>query len=69
MKLSLLKPLILTNNDVIPYLEYSFETNASVPLQFVSLTSTGKSGPFTKVVDREIERFTTNEAFDFTLLQ
>lgn len=70
-KLSLLNPLRLNDSDKtpIPFVEYQLETNAAIPLQFAQIRSTGSLNGFTKNIERSVERFTTNEAFDFTVLQ
>jgi hypothetical protein len=73
LKISLIKDLETTAGKKIPYLEYQITTSVwnalKIPLQYATLTSTGTQGPFSKTVTREVERFTTNEAFDFTVLQ
>ncbi len=70
LKISLIKDLETTTGKRIPYLEYQITAdNLILPLQYATLTSTGTQGPFSKTVTREVERFTTNEAFDFTVLQ
>ena len=70
LKISLIKDLETTTGKRIPYLEYQIAANSlTLPLQYATLTSTGTQGPFSKTVTREVERFTTNEAFDFTVLQ
>ena len=70
LKISLIRDLITDTNVQIPYLEYQITAdNLTLPLQYATLTSTGTQGPFSKTVTREVERFTTNEAFDFTVLQ
>lgn len=71
LKISLIKDLETTTGKRIPYLEYQITTsgNLTIPLQYATITSTGSQWPFSKTVTREVERFTTNEAFDFTVLQ
>lgn len=73
LKISLIRDLITDTNVQIPYLEYKVTTDngkpLKIPLQYATLTSTGTQGLFSKTVTREVERFTTNEAFDFTVLQ
>lgn len=71
LKISLIKDLETTTGKKIPYLEYQITTtgNLTLPLQYATITSTGSQWPFSKTVTREVERFTTNEAFDFTVLQ
>ncbi len=73
LKIWLIRDLITDTNVQIPYLEYRIITSAGnplkIPLQYATLTSTGTQGSFSKTVTREVERFTTNEAFDFTVLQ
>lgn len=71
LKISLIRDLETDDGKRIPYLEYQITTtgNLTIPLQYATLTSTGTQGPFSKTVTREVERFTTNEAFDFTVLQ
>ena len=70
LKISLIKDLETNTGRKIPYLEYQITAdNLILPLQYATLTSTGTQGPFSKTVTREVERFTTNEAFDFTVLQ
>lgn len=68
-KLSLLNPLKLSDGSQIPFLEYQLETNTPIPLQFAQIHATGSVNGFVKKIERSVERFTTNEAFDFTLLQ
>ncbi len=70
LKVSLIRDLETEIGEKIPYLEYQITANSlTLPLQYATLTSTGTQGPFSKTVTREVERFTTNEAFDFTVLQ
>lgn len=70
LKISLIKDLETTTGKRIPYLEYQITANSlTLPLQYATITSTGTQWPFSKTVTREVERFTTNEAFDFTVLQ
>ena len=70
LKISLIKDLETTTGKRIPYLEYQITANSlALPLQYATLTSTGTQWLFSKTVTREVERFTTNEAFDFTVLQ
>lgn len=73
LKISLIRDLETDDGKKIPYLEYQITTSVwntlKIPLQYATLTSTGTQGPFSKTVTREVERFTTNEAFDFTVLQ
>ncbi len=73
LKISFIRDLETDDGKRIPYLEYQITANPTsslkIPLQYATLTSTGTQGPFSKTVTREVERFTTNEAFDFTVLQ
>lgn len=73
LKISLIRDLETDDGKRIPYLEYQISKSIwnalKIPLQYATLTSTGTQWPFSKTVTREVERFTTNEAFDFTVLQ
>lgn len=73
LKISLIQDLETDDGKKIPYLEYKISSTTGnalkIPLQYSTITSTGSQWPFSKTVTREVERFTTNEAFDFTVLQ
>lgn len=70
LKLSLINPLVLTTNEIAPYLEYQATFNVPVPLQTATVEAQGYAGGFRKnITTRFMQQMTTNEAFDFTVFQ
>lgn len=69
LKLSLINPLVLTTNEIAPYLEYQGTFNVPIPLQTATVEAQGYAGGFRKNITRFIQQMTTNEALDFTVFQ
>ncbi len=73
MKLSLLRPILLTWGKSIPFLEYKIDFTAWfpawIPDQFINLSTKGYSNGFLRTRTIQIPQITTNTALDFTILQ
>lgn len=70
LRLNVIWSLINTNNDLIPYLEYKIDTwNANFPLQYTTVTTSGKSKWFKTNLSAKVKQQTIAEWFDFTFYQ
>lgn len=70
LKLSVVKPLILSDGTEIPYLEYKINTNGNaIPFQESYISTKGKSFGFQKSLNVALPHSSTSSAFDFTVLQ
>lgn len=69
LKLSLINPLMLTNGESAPYLEYQAHFSTPIALQTAVIETQGYLNGFRKNITRFIQQMTTNEALDFTVFQ
>jgi len=69
LKISVINPLISSNNSLVPYLEYSIQTSDPIPYPNPMMTSKGNSFGFSKTLEVFIPQEVTSSAFDFTVLQ
>jgi len=70
LKLSVINPLLLSNWQIAPYLEYKIDSiNPKIPNQYSKITSDWNSFWFKRTIKKNIEQLTSNEAMDFTVFQ
>lgn len=69
LKMSLVRELLLTNGNRIPYLEYQINAGWTVPQRYTRIQASGKAYGFKKDLEVNIPQTTLNQAFDFTVFQ
>ena len=69
LKLSVINKLELTDDTLVPYIEWKAETADTIPLRYTIIDTSGKSYGFKKDLKVKIPQQTINEAFDFTVFQ
>ena len=68
--MSLVRELLLTNGNRIPYLEYQIDFwTFTVPQRYTRIQASGKAYGFKKDLEVNIPQTTLNQAFDFTVFQ
>ncbi|MCK9272380.1 hypothetical protein M0P65_02425 [Candidatus Gracilibacteria bacterium] len=70
LKLSVINPLLLSNGQIAPYLEYKIDfLGSTIPNQYSKIESNGNAFGFKRTIKRNVEQLTSNEAMDFTVFQ
>jgi hypothetical protein len=69
LKLSMIRPILTTDNVSLPFLEYRINFWVPVPSQFMTLDATAYAYGFQRTRTIRIPQVTTNTALDFAVLQ
>jgi hypothetical protein len=70
LKLSVINPLLLSNWQIAPYLEYKIDFLwSTIPNQYSKIESNWNAFWFKRTIKRNVEQLTSNEAMDFTVFQ